>query len=82
MKTLGVHKILWAHHYYLIYEKTLVTVLLGFYVCTASRKTSGNDVVILYSIIFLIVTNYDNDNQVMMDALESLLFSSLFIPQK
>jgi len=49
MKTLGAHKILWAHHCYLNYKKSLVAVLLGLYVYTASRKTSGNDLVIVHS---------------------------------
>ena len=38
MKTLGVHKILWTHHYYLNYEKYMGTVLLGYYIYTASGK--------------------------------------------
>jgi len=42
--------------------RSLGRVLLGFYIYTASRETSGNDLVIVHSLLFLIVTNRDDNN--------------------
>jgi len=42
--------------------RSLGRVLLGFYIYTASRETSGNDLVIVHSHLFLIVTNRDDDD--------------------